>query len=839
MDGTWVATRLAGLAIVLSTFVACGGGGSGGGGGGQGAGEPQGGGGDATLATLVVTPARASNHPLFQTTSTTATFGIPIPQDWGVGEVGGRPALGIAGSSRWQFRTLDQWPDGSVRWALVDIATTVGTGQPAPLYDLVPGDGVATTPDIGRVDGAWLRLDTGPLQVAVDRFAFDLFEEVVADGVRVVAPGSMTGLVGTTSLGGALGVGPSSVTLAENGPARAVIKAEGTLVDALGQGVLDYTCRLTARAGSRDVEVTLTVRNASILRPAHARIGSLELFVDLDAGDDARVSLASPDGELDFDMEPGHCAHVYQAYTDSHTEGVLGPGPGYKPHIPKLDGYNLFEEGWLLSYDGTILVSTDKTDYPEQGYARLAGSRGGMTASIRHMPYMWPAAFEVNGGADAPFVVGLFPRKNFAGYTFSWRQHESRTATLSFFGGAPSEAAAQTARRGDAVVSGRYLDYLDYHRAGVFRFDLVSAQEQQLAYGLLGLDHEPDPQNVSLEITRFLPAHLGGGENNHAFIEKRLADHFLRFGLGGHFLSALDLALYKAEWQIRRSDDFHHASDPGAINPTLPHSTSFEGDLEHRYREGLVLAWHLTGDERFRDALLDEAEILPTLTLTPHERSMYQTLRALVVLYEFVDDPAVKATLLADLRARLTWFVGPTLDVHSATDGWGWEDAPGMGRRGYFVNSTQNVNEQPPGEHFQTRGFITATLGPMAFYMAARALPDGDPLIDICRMRLRDLAHFARDELYPFAEDPVQRAMVYSYAVTLQQVVSFQSGDFHSLLLPMAEAWRDSGDDAYLTKALEQIEGFAAHGNLDDLDTRLENQHFFRLVLEQFAGSDD
>ena len=151
MDGTWVATRLAGLAIVLSTFVACGGGGSGGGGGGQGAGEPQGGGGDATLATLVVTPARASNHPLFQTTSTTATFGIPIPQDWGVGEVGGRPALGIVGSSRWQFRTLDQWPDGSVRWALVDIATTVGTGQPAPLYDLVPGDGVATTPDIGRV----------------------------------------------------------------------------------------------------------------------------------------------------------------------------------------------------------------------------------------------------------------------------------------------------------------------------------------------------------------------------------------------------------------------------------------------------------------------------------------------------------------------------------------------------------------------------------------------------------------------------------------------------------------------------------------------------------------
>ena len=41
----------------------------------------------------------------------------------------------------------------------------------------------------------------------------------------------------------------------------------------------------------------------------------------------------------------------------------------------------------------------------------------------------------------------------------------------------------------------------------------------------------------------------------------------------------------------------------GAANNQLPHSTGFQGDDEHRYREGIIDAYWLTGDERFKEAI--------------------------------------------------------------------------------------------------------------------------------------------------------------------------------------------------------------------------------------------
>jgi len=212
---------------------------------------------------------------------------------------------------------------------------------------------------------------------------------------------------------------------------------------------------------------------------------------------------------------------------------------------------------------------------------------------------------------------------------------------------------------------------------------------------------------------------------------------------------------------------------------------------------------------------------------------MYQSLVALV---EVADATHQWALLQPVLRERLQYFCTPLLDPASGANGFGWDGPPGAGPRGCYVYSQQSVSEKPPGENYITRGFITASMGPRAFYRAARHLGPADPDAALASLRLRDLARYTRGELFPWAADPAARHLVYSYGVKLQVVNSWEQSDFHPILLGMAEAWRQTGDVSFLLKGLEQVEAFAAHDNLEWIDKRLEAQHFLRAVLDAAQG---
>jgi hypothetical protein len=497
------------------------------------------------------------------------------------------------------------------------------------------------------------------------------------------------------------------------------------------------------------------------------------------------------------------------------------------PDLPKIDTDPLTfaQEGFAAGLGSSTLAAGNKAIFPKDSYADLTGAKGGVTVTIRQMAQQWPAALEVTGGGDV--TAGLFTHRNVGVFTFCWRQHESRTAVFNFHLGAGDPK--QAARRAETPVVGRLAQYLIYDVAGVFPTDLVTVQEQDAIYALLGFSHKTSVGNEEAVVTRYMPSHLTGGENNHDYVERLLVGEFLRFGSGGQWLNAMDRALYFAEWQILRSDNFLHKDDPGAINDDIPHSTNFPGDEEHRYRDGLVIAYWLSGDARFRDALLDEAEILPSIKPWAHERSAYQTIRALCAVAEFAH--AEKAMDPA-LHAWLSLFNPPLIDVDTDTTGFGWETTPGNGDRGYYVFSQQNNSEKNAGEFFVTRGFVTACLGPMAMYRAARHLPASDPDGASARGRLRDLATYTRGELFPYFKDPASRRLVYSYGVKTMTVNSWDTTDFHTILLGMAEAWRQTGDLTYLVRGIQQIEAFQAHGKLSWMDRRVECQHFYRALLD-------
>ncbi len=777
----------------------------------------------------------------FDRTDEMATFGLPFPEG-AIDEVGGRPALSVAGSSAWQFRTLANWPDGSVKWALVDILADLEAGKiNAGIGVNLTGNGKSAQADIASTSGGFITLDTGPLQARVPTGAgFNLLDRVTVDGLQLVHDGQSAGILGLSKTGLVMTPGPStSVVLESNGPARAVVRADGTLRDTNGTDVIDFTCRLTARRSSRDIEVTFTVRNASIARPQHTELDGIGLVLKADVGSGSPAALFNTHtGQQTVSLSvPSGNAHLYMAYTESDTMGVEGAGAGYKPHIPKLDSNNLVDEGYEFVHDGSVINALGNRDnFPMHGYANLSGSAGGVTVAARHMPYQWPMAFELFG--DGTVVAGVFTSKNDAGYTFTWRQHESRTVTFSFHAG-DSAAPAQVARRLDKPLVGRAQDYDLYDQSGAFAYRLVTLEEQALAYAAMGIPYQVAVNNEQFDVTRFLPAHQTGGANNNASIERRLGGEFLRHGWGGQYLEGLDLALYKSEWQIVRSDDFEDENDPGANNDEVEHTTSHEGDKEHRYREGIVLAYHLTGDERFKEALYDEAEVLSDVYLSPQERSMYQTLRALAVVYEFTGD----AHLLSELHTRVQFNNSQTIDVNTGADGWGWETAvPDTGTRRYFANSSQSNSEKGPGENYITRGFITGSFGPIAMFHASRILGLSDPDGAQARGRLRDLAFYARNEILPWQPDPATRHLVYSYGVQTQTVYSEQNSNGHAILLGQGEAYLDTGDDGYLDKGVEQIEQHyhqshsSMPNDMHEIDGRLDVQHFIAIYLDHVNG---
>lgn len=763
----------------------------------------------------------------------TIAFGLPIPQDAGILVVGGRPALRVAGGAPYQLRVLDLWPNGSAKWVQGHVVGEVGDGVPYE-FTVKPGAAYSKHDWIASDWGDHFVLDTGPLRVEVDKLDFDVFRRVFVDGLQIVKTHESKGIVGTTEGGEPLTLGPGAdVYLEDNGPARAVVRADGTLVDPAGSPIVDVTCRMIAGAGQRHVEVQLTVRNANIQRPGHVLLGSLGVEVAAATGIDRVAHVNTPVGPISGAVGAQQSVSAYQSYSKALAFDVTGNGPNYKPPIPKLSATEFEQEGWYLKFDEAPVYTGDAKQYPENGFANLAGVNGGVTAAIKHMPHFWPASFELTGLGSV--TADVWSRNNPYGFAFVWRQHESRSMAFAFHTGTPGpQELVQVSRRLDNPVLARALDYGHYDRADAFPYPLVTIDEQDAAYAAMGIDHVVDVENEDRQIYRFLPAGSGGGHNNHSIIERWLVDEFLRHGHGGQLQRALDLALYKAEWQIERSDNFHHDDDPGPLlNAGAEVTENVQGDNEHRYREGMIYTYYMTGDTRILEALADEMEILPGLYVSEQERGMYQSIRALVHLADFVDVvPGAADELVAALRTRIHHQCLPTLDVATGQDGYGWETAPGLGARGYFVNSNQAKSEKPSGENYITRGFITANLGATAMHLAADYLGLDDPDGLVCAGRLEDIATYTRQELFPYHPVPAERKLVYSYGVQTTQHLVWTQYDFHTILLGMADAWRLTGDAAYLQRGVEFVEAFEARDHLHHTDTKLDNMAFFAAIRD-------
>lgn len=160
-----------------------------------------------------------------------------------------------------QFIRTVAWPDGSVRWALMDVQVPLDADGQAELT-VTDAGGNPAPPQAVKVDQTpdAVTVSTGPMTLVVDLKKFNLFRSVKVDGKELITSAGR-GLVLLKDGGGEVVAGaPTDVTVEQAGPLRAIVRLRGRY-PGVHKDLLGYTVRVTACAGQRFVKVGVWLEN--------------------------------------------------------------------------------------------------------------------------------------------------------------------------------------------------------------------------------------------------------------------------------------------------------------------------------------------------------------------------------------------------------------------------------------------------------------------------------------------------------------------------------------------------------------------------------------------------
>ena len=195
------------------------------------------------------------------------TTGVPLPEGWAhsVDEL----VLGLDGESLpTEFREVDYWPDGSLRWVHMDFQVSVEAGGRLSLsLDRGTQPAIDSKIEIAETTGG-LTVTTGKVRVEVLSPGFNVFNKVwlagpeedynsqLVDqhegGLILMADGAEYNAANDQS---------ADLEVESTGPMRLVLKAEGDLKGSAGSTGFHYICRLYFYNNSPVVRLAYTFEN--------------------------------------------------------------------------------------------------------------------------------------------------------------------------------------------------------------------------------------------------------------------------------------------------------------------------------------------------------------------------------------------------------------------------------------------------------------------------------------------------------------------------------------------------------------------------------------------------
>jgi hypothetical protein len=526
-----------------------------------------------------------------------------------------------------QIRTLDRWSDGSIRWALLDLCAEpsatdpvveIGQGLPkASMRDVITA---AEGPDGTRINTGAAILETvsDPGEILRIRLRADT-RTVPLRLMLQPAEGDLSPVVIDTT------------QIEERGPLRLVLKLEGHV--RAGDASLDVVVRLHAFAGLSALRCDVTVRNP---RRAQHDAGYWDL------GDAGSVLIrrwtlqlgdsdASYEGTVRASLSPEDPLEVMKAPFQLHQASSGGAHWDSRNHVTRSGHVAVPFRGYRGSAGAETFSGFRASPIVITGKAR-----GQLAMCIEQFWQNFPMAVRSNG---AGIEVGLFEAPE--GAPEELQAGEQKTHTVWLLVGEDPLTDLPLAWAREPMVL--HLSPEDYAAAGAIPYLIPEADascREHLALVRAAVEG-PNTFDAKREvIDEYGWRHFGEIYGDHEAVRHTgpspLVSHYNNqydpiAGFAAQFMRSAapvwwrqmrELASHVVDIDIYHTDadkaaynrglfwhTIHYTDADTATHRTYPASCGHGGgpSSEHNYPTGLMLAWFLTGEARYRDAALDLA----------------------------------------------------------------------------------------------------------------------------------------------------------------------------------------------------------------------------------------
>ena len=537
-----------------------------------------------------------------------------------------------------QTKPLKCWPDGSVKWLLLDCAAKVSAGGTSTYLLthsadslLVPSTGVRITPG----HGSWL-VDTGVGTFTVDVRMFRPFLMVQAGEVEVLRTGSSTSLLCAegNSVEAPL---IEDIRLEDNGPLRAVVRLSGRFVMPTSVD-LRFHARLHFFAGSMVVKIEFTIHNPQAAKhpgglwdlgdPGSFLFKELALVFPLFEGMSDGVSCTPEIGAVPIVDCITKRISIYQESS--------GGNNWQSPNHRNRDGrVPLGRNGYIVEVDGKVSATGSRAT----PVARCGTNGIGIAAAL---PYFWqefPKSIDADG---IQLKISLFPARFPDLHELQGGEQKTHLVYLDFAARSDSLSWALSPLRA-------FASPYDYRASGIFSdlpgqvdlFDQFSTASEVLKkretadefgwrnFGDIYADHEAVyHQGGEPFVTHY--------NNQYDFVACAYRKFFATGDpKWGEF--AADLARHVRDVDLYHTDGDREEYNHGLfwhtdhyIDAGLSNHRSFSREhllkkdprccgggpgAEHCYTTGLMIHYFQTGDPEFKQAVITLAEwVMRSLT---------------------------------------------------------------------------------------------------------------------------------------------------------------------------------------------------------------------------------
>jgi exo-rhamnogalacturonan lyase-like protein len=642
------------------------------------------------------------------------TTGVPFAQ----GALPAGTALALADAAGKavpvQTRVLAKWPDGSIKWVLVDFQTAALAAGGEVTYGLVKGAPatLAQPIKVSETKNAII-VDTGAMQISLSLEQFELFKSVKIGGAEVLA-GETAGALHITDLAGKVRTSMSGelkdykLKVVESGPIRTVVRATGEM-QANDKLRLGFTCWYNFYAGQKFVRVFFTTRNlagsshtatdqssvrdiayqASVVQrnPKNLAVEAVDLVLKTKLtaksyvlGGDKPITgaLAGKSVKLYQDSSSGWTWQVAEkAIRDPRIiENQKFMKSISKPNLPYFEYSKNIYSGLLdkKRYTGcTFRGYKTYADGKESGRGeRAAGwaQLGETTVGVRYFWQKYPKAFEL--GADGTIRIALWPKDWSSQHVFEGRTHKTHELLFAFGDSKPAETFKRFDRRLLATAPNTY-----YCASGAFngylmpenRKEYPRFEDMALTAVKCGVNKNINPSwDSSLEIERekydqYGVWHFGDTSKRGMRGFGQYLELDIPYCLAVHFVRTLNRSFFD-ELEIHE----RQRQDVPAHGGGYGHQ---KGESSHYYTTGALFYYYLTGLEHIKQSIKVSHDSFARVGPW-HARSFGMTMWSNLDMYRAYDDadPTVdqpwhfphpawkKADYMAKIQGDLKWFLG-------------------------------------------------------------------------------------------------------------------------------------------------------------------------------------